>query len=316
MNHNKFKFSYQSSKAFGLEKLKHTIQDITIPVDLAQLSQIDMHPIIAKIKNLIKIWSWCRQTQYVIIWIINSLLSPQLIYRLTLLPNPTPQTLNSSPAPSATYMHQRTGSAMFQVMACRLFGAKPLPEPNLAYCQLNTWEQTAVKFGLYFWHFHLKPGKSEGFDSCDRASNLKLDSNCQFFSPCDLEIWWMTSTNNGTLLLYYVKLCALSQIHRRIQTGVTVRKRPIWVKIEDFLSHMTLKFDRWPWKEIGHLFYTTLSLVHHFKAVGEIGQNRQFLSCMTLKFDGWPWKTIGHLSCAASSFVYHFVAIGEFKLKL
>ena len=27
---------------------------------------------------------------------------------------------------------------LVQVMACRLFGAKPLPEPMLAYCQLDT----------------------------------------------------------------------------------------------------------------------------------------------------------------------------------
>ena len=26
-------------------------------------------------------------------------------------------------------------------------------------------------------------GKSEGFDSCERPSNLKLDSNRQFFPP-------------------------------------------------------------------------------------------------------------------------------------
>ena len=35
---------------------------------------------------------------------------------------------NSSP-PNATYMRQWTGSALFQVMAWHLFGAKPLPEP-------------------------------------------------------------------------------------------------------------------------------------------------------------------------------------------
>ena len=28
------------------------------------------------------------------------------------------------------------------VMACRMFGAKPLPEPMLAYCQLDCWEKT------------------------------------------------------------------------------------------------------------------------------------------------------------------------------
>ena len=44
--------------------------------------------------------------------------------------------INSSP-PSAAYMRQRTRCAMVQVMARRLFGAKPLPEPMLIYCQLD-----------------------------------------------------------------------------------------------------------------------------------------------------------------------------------
>ena len=39
---------------------------------------------------------------------------------------------NSSP-PSAAYMRQETGSALVQVMACRLFGTKPLSEPLLTY---------------------------------------------------------------------------------------------------------------------------------------------------------------------------------------
>ena len=46
------------------------------------------------------------------------------------------QYVNSSP-PSAVYMRQRIGSALVQVMACRLFGAKPLPNLVLAYCQLE-----------------------------------------------------------------------------------------------------------------------------------------------------------------------------------
>ena len=32
------------------------------------------------------------------------------------------------------------------VMACRLFGAKQLPEPMLAYCPLNPWKHISVKF--------------------------------------------------------------------------------------------------------------------------------------------------------------------------
>ena len=31
-------------------------------------------------------------------------------------------------------------------MACHLFGTKPLPEPMLTNCQLQSQEQTAVKF--------------------------------------------------------------------------------------------------------------------------------------------------------------------------
>ena len=58
----------------------------------------------------------------------------------------------SSP-PSATYMHQWTGSALVQIMACCLFEAKPLPEPMLVYRQLDPWEQVSVKFEWEFYHF-------------------------------------------------------------------------------------------------------------------------------------------------------------------
>ena len=79
----------------------------------------------------------------------------------------------------------------------------------------------------------------------------------------------MTSKNNRAPLLYYIKLCASFQTHLWIQTAVTVQKRSIWVKIGDFLSCVTLKFDGWPWQTIVHLFYATSSLVNHFKAIGE-----------------------------------------------
>ena len=78
-----------------------------------------------------------------------------------------------------------------------------------------------------------------------------------FFVPCDLEIRWMTLENNRAPLLYCINLCASFQSHWGIQTGVTVRKHSIRVKIGDFLSRVTLKFDGWPWKTIEHLFYTT-----------------------------------------------------------
>ena len=132
-------------------------------------------------------------------------------------------------------------------------------------CKEN-WKVSYSQLRLVFKY---KQGKSEGFDSCDRPSNLKLDSNRQFFHPCDREIWWMTSKNNSALLLYYVKLCASFQIHWWIQAGFTVQKRSIRVEFGDMLSRVTLKFDGWPWKTIGHLFYATSSFVQHFVAIGE-----------------------------------------------
>ena len=44
--------------------------------------------------------------------------------------------INNSSPPSAAYMHQWTGSALVQIMACRLIGTKPLSEPLLEYYQL------------------------------------------------------------------------------------------------------------------------------------------------------------------------------------
>ena len=67
---------------------------------------------------------------------------------------------------------------------------------------------------------------------------LKLDLNRRFFSPCDLEIWWMTK------------------------------------------------------KTIGHLFYATLSFLHHFVAIGEYKLDR----LAKIK-----WLLQKKLECAASN---------------
>ena len=40
---------------------------------------------------------------------------------------------------------------------------------------------------------------------------------------------------------------------------------------------MTLKFDGWPSKTIGHLFYAISSFVHHFVAIAEFKHRCQFL---------------------------------------
>ena len=161
-----------------------------------------------------------------------------------------------------------------------------------------------------------------------QSGNAQFGSKSAIFCPVWPWNWRMTLKNNRAPLLYYIKLCASFQSHGWIQTGVTVRKRSIRVKIGIFLSRVTLKFDGWPWKTIGYLFYVASSFVHHIIAISEFKLELQsgnaqfgsksisFLSRVTLKFDRWPWKTIGHLFYATSSFVHHFVAIGELKLEL
>ena len=80
-----------------------------------------------------------------------------------------------------------------------------------------------------------------------------LDQNRGFLVLCDLEIWRMTLKNNRAPFLCYFKLCAAFHGHWWIQTGVTVRKRPIRIKNGNFLFPcdleiwvMTLKNNRAP----------------------------------------------------------------------
>ena len=137
-------------------------------------------------------------------------------------------------------------------------------------CDLIIWRMT---FENNRAHLLLQSGKSN------------LGQIWRFWELCDLKIWQMTLKNNRAPLLCYFKLpryhaqfgsnlmifravwpwnltydlekpygtsSMLLQVffasfrnHWWIQTGVTVRKHPIWVKFDDFFSPMTLKFDRW-----------------------------------------------------------------------
>ena len=74
-----------------------------------------------------------------------------------------------------------------------------------------------------------------------------------------------------------------------------VRKHPILVKIGDALYRMTLKFDGWPWKTIGHLSFAVSSFVQHFIAIGEFklelqSGNAHFGSNSTIFRAVWPWN--------------------------
>ena len=154
---------------------------------------------------------------------------------------------------------------------------------------------------------------------------LKIGIKSWTFCPCKLDFWWMTSQNNRTSLLYYIKDWAIGGFKLELQSG----NAQFGSKLTIFFSRVTMQFDEWPCKTIGHLFYE-----HYFKRCASFRSHwwiqtgvtvrkrliwvkiDNFFNCVTLQFDIWPWKTIGHLFYATSSFVHHFVAIGEFKLEL
>ena len=141
---------------------------------------------------------------------------------------------------------------------------------------------------------------------------LNSGQNQRIFVLCDLRHLMDNFKNNRAPLLCYIKLCASFESHRCIQTGVTVQKCSIWVKIGDFLSReikiwrMILKNNGAPLQSCSklhasyhsHQWFQTKVTIRKRSIRVKIGD---FLSRVTLKFDGWHWKTIGHLFYATSS---------------
>ena len=73
------------------------------------------------------------------------------------------------------------------------------------------------------------------YSNCSCSPGMtKSGQNWQFFVRRDLYTWRITLTNNRAPLITYFELCASFRSHWWIQTGVTVRKWPIWVKMEFF----------------------------------------------------------------------------------
>ena len=63
-----------------------------------------------------------------------------------------------------------------------------------------------------------------------------------------------------------------------------------------FLSRVTSKFGRWPWKTMGHLLYASSNFVHRFVVICEFkpelknpNWSKIVLTTVTLTFDLWNW---------------------------
>ena len=97
----------------------------------------------------------------------------------------------------------------------------------------------------------------------------------------------MASKNNREPVPCPYKLCVSFHCHPWIENRVTIRKCSNHSRIVRFSPRVALKFDEWPWKTIGHLFYVTSSFVRHFKAIGKFklelqSENAQFGSKLAI----------------------------------
>ena len=149
------------------------------------------------------------------------------------------------------------------------------------------WQRTTIGHLFYTTSSFVHHFKSIGKSKLElQSGNAQFGSKSAFFVPRDLEIWQLTLKKRP--LLCYFKLCASFRSHWWIQTGVSVRKRPIWVKIEVFLAAWSL--DGWPWKTTGHFSEATLNFVHHFIHIYVNSKKRLNWVCPL-----WPWPLISDL---------------------
>ena len=132
---------------------------------------------------------------------------------------------------------------------------------TLRLANVRIWQQCSLSYHQYSNIHHLISNKHWYFAiACLNTLNINKQGKSEGFESCDRPI---------------------------------VRKCPIWVKFGDVLSRVTLKFDGWPWKTIGHLSFAVSSFVQHFIAIGEfklelLSGNAQFGSNSTIFRAVWP----------------------------
>ena len=137
------------------------------------------------------------------------------------MPTPFPQPHFQS-SKQAYFIIQPLGArGQVQNMYTVFSNWKQVQNTKILIYQSKYWETRQI-WGIW----KLRPAYSP------ETPNLGQNRWC--FVLCDLENWWMTLENNRASLLCCFKLCVTFHSHRWIQTGVTVRKRPIWVKFNNF----------------------------------------------------------------------------------
>ena len=119
-----------------------------------------------------------------------------------------PLWVNSSP-PSAEYMHQCLGSAMVQIVACRLFDAKTLSKPMPGYFQLDHYEQSSVKYKTFhslkcIWKFCL-PKWRPFCPGGDELNSLAMFCLSHYSAVCKLSCYtcYIVKQTRGMSVMFH-----------------------------------------------------------------------------------------------------------------
>ena len=118
-------------------------------------------------------------------------------------------------------MSDASPTSLGQIMACRLFGAKPLSEPKLNYCQTESQEQLSVKSYLKFKKMHFKIS-SEKF----RPFCLGRDISCVKHKH-----WPIVSRYNSTITTNKILTYQLWQVLLNVQ-------------VKNYMKHNIFQLDR------------------------------------------------------------------------
>ena len=101
------------------------------------------------------------------------------------------------------------------------------------------------------------------------SGNAQIIAESSVFHP----VWPWNLTNDlgkqlGTSSMLLQALCVISKPSVNSNWSYSPKTLNLGQNWQ-FLSSVTLKLDKWPWKTLGHRFYTTLSFVCHFKTISE-----------------------------------------------
>ena len=138
--------------------------------------------------------------------------------------------------PNDAYMRQYNIPTIVQIMACRLFGTKPLSEPMLPYCQLDPNEHILVKFYQDFKSFHLR--------KC--TWNSRLRNGVHFFSCLDVlsQQWydpnilcWSHKIHNRSRPYLVCSKCFVSALFAKLGTPGFARSNKTLSQITSDSAH-------------------------------------------------------------------------------